>query len=63
MEEFPEEGPREPRRLEPTPETIDEWGGTPEPDFGKYGKLISEDLEKKQSINSSKKIRNYLGTS
>jgi 2,3-dihydroxy-p-cumate/2,3-dihydroxybenzoate 3,4-dioxygenase len=46
MEEFPEEGPREPRRLEPTPETIDEWGGTPKPGFGKHGKLMSEDLEK-----------------
>ncbi len=44
MEEFPEEGARQPRELEPTPETIDEWGGTPEPDFGKYGKLITEDF-------------------
>jgi 2,3-dihydroxy-p-cumate/2,3-dihydroxybenzoate 3,4-dioxygenase len=40
MEEFPEEGAREPRRLEPSKETLDEWGGTPGPDFGKYGKLI-----------------------
>lgn len=42
MEQFPEEGAREPRRLEPSLETLDEWGGTPEPDFGKYGKLITE---------------------
>lgn len=40
MEEFPEEGAREPRRLEPSKETLDEWGGSPGPDFGKYGKLI-----------------------
>ncbi|MEH6941299.1 VOC family protein [Bacillus sp. JJ722] len=40
MEEFPEEGAREPRRLEPSKETLDEWGGTPGPDFGKNGKLI-----------------------
>jgi 2,3-dihydroxy-p-cumate/2,3-dihydroxybenzoate 3,4-dioxygenase len=40
MEQFPEEGPREPRRLEPSKETLDEWGGSPEPNFGKYGKLI-----------------------
>lgn len=46
MEEFPEEGAREPRRLEPSMETLDEWGGKPEPGFGKYGKLITEDLEK-----------------
>lgn len=45
MEEFPEEGAREPRRLEPSMETLDEWGGKPEPGFGKYGRLIIEDLE------------------
>lgn len=42
MEQFPEEGAREPRRLEPSKETLDEWGGTPKPDFGKYGKLITD---------------------
>ncbi|MCQ6275955.1 VOC family protein [Bacillus sp. V3B] len=46
MEEFPEEGAREPRRLEPSLDTLDEWGGTPKPGFGKRGKLIIEDLEK-----------------
>lgn len=46
MEEFPEEGAREPRRLEPSQDTIDEWGGSPKPGFGKYGKLVTEDLEK-----------------
>ena len=46
MEEFPEEGAREPRRLEPSKETLDEWGGTPKPGWGKHGKLIIEDLEK-----------------
>ena len=43
MEAFPEEGAREPRRLEPSKETIDEWGGTPQPEFGKVGKLLSDD--------------------
>ena len=46
MEEFPEEGAREPRRLEPSKETIDEWGGTPQPEFGQVGKLLTDDLEK-----------------
>jgi len=46
MEEFPEEGAREARRLEPSLETLDEWGGKPEPGWGAYGKLITEDLEK-----------------
>lgn len=46
MEEFPEENPREPRRLEPTMHTLDEWGGRPQPGWGKVGKLIAEDLEK-----------------
>ena len=43
MEEFPEEGAREPRRLEPTIETIDEWGGTPHPGLGQVGKLFTEE--------------------
>ena len=46
MEEFPEVGAREPRRLEPSLLTLDEWGGKPGNDFGKYGKLIVE--KKKQ---------------
>jgi 2,3-dihydroxy-p-cumate/2,3-dihydroxybenzoate 3,4-dioxygenase len=46
MEAFPEEGAREPRRLEPSKETIDEWGGTPQPEFGQVGKLFTDDLEK-----------------
>ena len=29
MEEFPEVGAREPRRLEPSLLTLDEWGGKP----------------------------------
>jgi 2,3-dihydroxy-p-cumate/2,3-dihydroxybenzoate 3,4-dioxygenase len=43
MEEFPEVGAREPRRLEPSLLTLDEWGGQPGKDFGKYGKLIVEE--------------------
>lgn len=46
MEEFPEENPREPRRLEPTMHTLDEWGGKPQPGWGKVGKFIVEDMEK-----------------
>jgi 2,3-dihydroxy-p-cumate/2,3-dihydroxybenzoate 3,4-dioxygenase len=43
MYEFPEEGAREPRRLEPHMKTIDEWGGTPKPGFGSFGPLVVED--------------------
>lgn len=46
MEEFPEENPRNARRLEPTMATLDEWGGRPQPGWGKVGKLITDDLEK-----------------
>jgi 2,3-dihydroxy-p-cumate/2,3-dihydroxybenzoate 3,4-dioxygenase len=42
MEKFPEEGARKPRRLEPSLETLDMWGGTPDPAFGKIGKIINE---------------------
>nr|WP_295972253.1 VOC family protein [uncultured Bacillus sp.] len=49
MEEFPEVGAREPRRLEPTVLTLDEWGGSPQPGFAKYGKLLAEESTK---INS-----------
>ncbi|MBL6749522.1 MAG: VOC family protein [Nevskia sp.] len=37
MEKFPEEGAREPRLLEPRPETLDTWGSLPAPAFGKTG--------------------------
>jgi 2,3-dihydroxy-p-cumate/2,3-dihydroxybenzoate 3,4-dioxygenase len=40
MEEFEEEHAREPRELEPTPETLDTWGSTPDPRFGKTGALL-----------------------
>ncbi|MEH7097933.1 VOC family protein [Neobacillus vireti] len=39
MEEFPEEDPRQPRILQPTLETLDMWGGTPDPRFGSIGKI------------------------
>lgn len=39
MEEFPEEDPRNPRVLQPTLETLDVWGGTPDPRFGSVGKI------------------------
>jgi 2,3-dihydroxy-p-cumate/2,3-dihydroxybenzoate 3,4-dioxygenase len=37
MEEFPELGAREPRMLEPVPESLDTWGAVPDPMFGKRG--------------------------
>ena len=37
MEEFPEAGAREPRMLEPVPESLDTWGAVPDPMFGKRG--------------------------
>ncbi|HSV70943.1 MAG TPA: VOC family protein [Methylibium sp.] len=39
MEEFPELGAREPRLLEPSPESLDTWGATPDPQFGKCGSI------------------------
>lgn len=39
MEEFPEEAPRDPRRLPLRPEILDSWGGTPAPAFGKAGSV------------------------
>ena len=56
MEEFPEEGAREPRRLEPSKETIDEWGGTPQPGFGQVGKLFTDD----EKVKSIRKIFNLF---
>jgi 2,3-dihydroxy-p-cumate/2,3-dihydroxybenzoate 3,4-dioxygenase len=37
MEEFPEHGAREPRALEMSLDTLDLWGGRPEPGFGTTG--------------------------
>lgn len=37
MERFPETGAREARLLEPVPGTLDTWGSTPSPAFGKVG--------------------------
>lgn len=39
MEEFPEEGAREPRWLEPVLESLDTWGATPDVLFGKSGAI------------------------
>ena len=39
MEEFPEVGAREPRMLEPVPESLDTWGAVPDPEFGKRGAI------------------------
>lgn len=42
MEEFPEAGAREPRRLEPVPESLDTWGAVPDAMFGKLGVISDE---------------------
>lgn len=42
MEEFPEIGAREPRRLEPVPESLDTWGAVPDAMFGKFGAISGE---------------------
>lgn len=39
METFPEHGAREARLLEPVPGTLDTWGSTPSPSFGKIGEI------------------------
>lgn len=41
MEEFDEHDARGPRDLLPTPETLDMWGGTPAPEFGKLGAIVA----------------------
>ena len=41
MEEFPELGAREPRMLEPVPESLDTWGAVPDPNFGKIGAIVA----------------------
>jgi len=40
MEEFPEVGAREPRMLEPVPESLDTWGAVPHADFGRRGAIL-----------------------
>ena len=39
IEEFPEVGAREPRRLESVPESLDTWGAVPDAMFGKFGAI------------------------
>lgn len=39
MEEFPEVGAREPRRMEPILESLDVWGAVPDPQFGRSGPI------------------------
>ncbi len=40
MEEFPVEGARQPRKLENSAQTMDQWGGLPEPAFARGGRII-----------------------
>lgn len=40
MEEFPEENPREPRKLQLSAQVMDLWGGMPSPDFAKTGAIL-----------------------
>jgi len=42
MEEFPEEAARDARLLEPSPWTLDRWGGKPSPEFASKGKIESK---------------------
>ena len=42
MEEFPAEGPREPRSLENSAQVMDQWGGFPKPGFAVNGQIISD---------------------
>ena len=39
MEEFPEQDPRAPRLFPMKVESVDHWGGLPEPDFAKVGAI------------------------
>ena len=39
MEEFPEEGAREPRWMSTAPEDFDLWGAAPHPNFTKVGNI------------------------
>ncbi|MFW2828766.1 VOC family protein [Sphingomonas sp. ID0503] len=41
MEEFGEHDARDPRDLDPTPETLDTWGSVPDPRFAKTGALLA----------------------
>jgi 2,3-dihydroxy-p-cumate/2,3-dihydroxybenzoate 3,4-dioxygenase len=43
MEEFEEEDARDPRELEHSAETLDTWGSTPDPRFGKTGAILTQD--------------------
>ena len=40
MEEFPEQGPRKPRVLEPHPDSVDYWGGMPKENFASAGEIL-----------------------
>ena len=41
MEEFPEDGARPPRVLEPRPEVLDTWGSIADPRFGQTGAIVA----------------------
>ena len=42
MEEFPQEGAREPRKLENSYQVMDLWGGKPSPRFAKGGEIVKQ---------------------
>jgi 2,3-dihydroxy-p-cumate/2,3-dihydroxybenzoate 3,4-dioxygenase len=44
MEEFPEDGAREARMLEPRPEALDTWGSVPKPAFAKVGPIEQREV-------------------
>lgn len=43
MEEFPERGPRAPRKLPPVPESLDFWGSVRSPRTGAVGRFVLEE--------------------
>jgi len=44
MEEFPELGPRAPRRLDPTPINVDAWGSYRDPRMSTVGEIASHTI-------------------
>jgi 2,3-dihydroxy-p-cumate/2,3-dihydroxybenzoate 3,4-dioxygenase len=45
MEEFPEHGPRPPRRIEPTPFNFDSWGSYRDPRMSTVGEIANHTIQ------------------
>ena len=50
MEQFPEEGAREPRFMSAAPEDYDLWDAKPKPGFGGSGNIVTHDPPRIQKI-------------